>query len=207
MRVWCLVGLLLAGPIWAQQVPGLVGTLEVEHQRQQSKGKLEGCSLVYRAAFQDFAYLQGQLAAVAGNFTLYAPDANNTFLTLKVGFRHVGDEPSKTQAPGFAYLQSKSGTTAKTKNTPTDSDTLGFRMWVMPVDANVTAVIADVLDGQIVTLGFTRAGGSLDVLVPLDLTVATTTVDAKGAIHRDRSQAALVAFRECFADLASALKR
>lgn len=206
MKVRFVLAMLVAVPAFAQQ-GGLAGTMEVEHQRQQSRGELEGCSMVFRVAFNDNVYRKGQLVMVAGNFTFYVRDPTSAFLTLKAGLKDVGAAQDKAEAPAFAYLQSKKATTAKTKAVAADSDTPGFRMWVMPADTSVSQLLADVLEGEPVTLGMTRKGGSVDLLVPLDLTTASTTINPDGTASRQRSQESLQSFQECFVEVAAKLKR
>lgn len=206
MVVRFVLGMLVAVPAFAQQ-SGLAGTMEVAHQRQQSRGELEGCSMVFRAAFHDHTYRSGQLVMVAGNFTFYVRDSNSAFLTLKAGLMNVGAGQSNAEAPAFAYLQSKKATTAKTKSVSNDSDTPGFRMWVMAADTNVSRLLGDVLDGGPVTLGLTRQGGLTDMLVPLDLKTAATTILPDGTASRRRSTEAVQSFGECFVELGAKLRR
>ncbi len=52
----------------AQGAPNpLVGTLNIQSQPHFAQGKLEGCTLVYSALYQDWTYRQGALLKVDGS--------------------------------------------------------------------------------------------------------------------------------------------
>jgi hypothetical protein len=181
--------------------------MEVEFQPQQSKGELEGCSVVFRAAFRDHVYKSGKMAMVSGNFTFYVKDPNSAFVTIKAGIIDLEPLSKIANAPEFSYLQSGSASTAKARYIANDSDTPGFRLWVLAIDEEVAEVMGNILSRNPLTLGMLRKGGKLDVLVPIDLTVAGTDVSAVGKVSRRHSDQAIQRFTECFVKLSDRLKK
>jgi len=190
-----------------RHIPGLVGTMEVSHHRQQVGGVLEGCSMVFRAVFLDFAYRQGRPAVIAGNFTFYVQGPGAAFLTIKAGVKDLMPADAPIEAPANAYVQTKNGTSASAKGKAADSDMAGFRMWVLPITEKISALIGDVLDGKEVTLGISRKPGGLDVLIPLDLSVVETITTTEGGLKRKRSTDSLRQFTECFIEVSERLRQ
>lgn len=74
-------------------------------------------------------------------------------------------------------------------------------MFVYELDEDVLGVYKDIVDGVPITIGFNRTKGGLDVLVPLDLNVAESTITADGSIKRRRSNEMLIQFLECVTDV------
>ena len=112
------------------------------------------------------------------------------------------DQNPKAEAPYFSYLQSTHGTTASNKFAQFDSpDDPGFRIFVFQLGENASNVLEDMANGLPVTIGFNREKGGLDVLVPLELDVAESTVAADDTISRRRSDAMRLQFFSCASDV------
>ena len=62
-------------------------------------------------------------------------------------------------------------------------------------------VYGDIINGTAITIGFDRSKGGLDVLVPLDLKVAESTIAADGSITRRRSDEGLLLFIDCVSEV------
>ena len=181
----------------------LVGTMEVEFQPMQSAGIRHGCTLGFRVIGQDHAYRKGHLVSLSGNIGYQANEERTiAALSLKIGTLDSLDPMSQPEAPFFAYIQSPHGTTARSKAVQFDSpDMPGFRHFVFSLDDNTIKVYKDIIDGASLTIGFNRNKGGLDVLVPLDLHVAESTIAADASITRRRSNEMLIQFLECATDV------
>jgi hypothetical protein len=213
MQKWtCLIAAAIvastATPIQALDLSPIVGTMEVEFQPMQSAGIKEGCTLVYRVVGQDHAYRKGNLISLAGNIAYWRNEQrSNIVLGFKIGMIDSLDPNAKPEPPFFAYLQSPHGTTAGSKAHQNDSDMPGFRLFVYRLDGDILKVYEDILSGAPVTIGFNRRKGGLDVLVPLDLRVAETTVSADGSINRRRSDDMLGQFAVCALEVTEQVQR
>jgi hypothetical protein len=89
----------------------------------------------------------------------------------------------------------------------TESDTPGAKIFVYELDEDSMAVLKDVIDGQPVTIGFNRHTHGMDVLSPLDLHVAKSTVTSDGSIKRHRTDDALDKFASCVSDLTKQVQK
>jgi hypothetical protein len=183
--------------------------MNVGFQPMQSAGILNGCSLHYRVLGQDYAYRKGDLISVAGSISYYANEKRtNAVFGLKVGVIDILDQNSKAEAPYFSYLQSAHGTTASNRFAQFESpDNPGFRIFVFQLDENASKVLGDISKGLPVTIGFNREKGGLDVLVPLELDVAESTVSADDTISRRRSDAMLLQFFSCVSDVTKQVQK
>ena len=114
--------------------------------------------------------------------------------------------PPEPTPPSFAYIQTPHGTTARSKFTQADG-AHGFRLFTFPLDGDTVKVLADISSGTPVTIGFNRRKGGLDVLVPLDLHVAATTVSADGSMNRRRSDEMLYQFVLCNAEVSEQVQK
>ena len=152
---------------------------------------------MYRVVGQDHAYRKGNLTSLAGGIT-YATNKNrtNAALSLKIGMIDSLDPKAKPEPPFFAYLETPHGTTGRGKFVQVDGEP-GFRLFIYQLDGDILKVYEDILNGAPVTIGFNRRKSGLDVLVPLDLRVAETTVSADGSFERRRSGEMLDQFAVC----------
>jgi hypothetical protein len=203
MQKWtCLIAAAIvactATPLQALDLSSLTGTMEVQFQPMQSEGIKEGCTLVYRAVGQDHAYRKGNLISLAGNIAYMRNNQrSNIVLSFKIGMIDSLDPNAKPEPPFFAYIQTPHGTTAGSKALQYDSDMPGFRLFVYQLDEDILKIYEDILSGASVTIGLNRKKGGLDVLVPLDLRVAESTIAADGSIKRRRSNEMLHQFAVC----------
>lgn len=184
-------------PINALDLSPLVGTVQIQFQPVQSAGKLEGCTLVYRVVGQDHAYRKGDLISLGGNIAIWSNrQHNNIALMLKIGIIDSLDSKATPDLPFFAYLQTPHGTTAKSKVGQNDSGS-GHQLFVYQLNEDTMNVYMDILNGEPVTIGFNRKNGGLDVLVPLNLRIADTSVSPDGSIVHRESDEMLQRFAEC----------
>lgn len=177
-----------------------VGTMGVQFQPMQSAGIREGCTLVYRVVGQDWAYRKGDLISLAGSI-VYATNENrtNVGLSLKIGTINAFDNSAKPEPPFFAYIQTPHGTTARSKFVQADGEP-GFRLFTFQLDGDTVKVLADISTGKPATIGFNRKKDGLDVLSPLDLSVAETTASDTG-LNRRQSNEMFRQFRSCVDEL------
>ena len=153
---------------------------------------------MYRAVYKDYATRKGNLVTIVGNIAYVRnKQRSNITLSLKIGMVDSLDPKGKPEPPFFAYLQTPHGTTAGSKAIQFDSDTPGFRNFVYQFDGDTLKVYEDILSGAPVTIGFNRRKGGLDVLVPLDLKVADSTIAADSSFKRRRSDDMLDQFSVC----------
>ena len=132
---------------------------------------------------------------------------SNVGLSFKVGMIDPLDPNAKPEPPFFAYLQTPHGTTAGNKNLQYDSDTPGHRVFLYQLDGEERNVFKDIVNDAPVTIGFNRKKGGLDVLLPLDLRVAESTVSADGSINRRRSDEMLDQFAVCTAEVTKQVRK
>ena len=192
-----------ATPLHALDLSSLVGTMEVEFQPMQSAGIKEGCTLVYHVVGQDWAYRKGSLISLAGNIAYTANEhRTNLGLVLKIGAMDSLDPSARLEPPFFAYIQTPHGTTARSKFVQADGEP-GFRLFTYLLDGDTMKVLADISSGALVTIGFNRNKGGLDVLIPLDLSVVESRVSADGSIKHRRSDEMLLQFLDCVTEITS----
>jgi hypothetical protein len=185
--------LIFAGIANAQEDDSIIGTISVAFQPIQVSGELQGCTLVYNAVQNDFAYLKGSPIVSAGHL-LFTQRNGNLIFGFKLGVKSLnGDNPFVR--PNFAYLQTASFSTSKIKVLSVDGD-IGFKFFAYSLDEQVLGLYTEMLESGKITIGFNRKKGGMDVLVPIDLYV--TDVEAQGSkFIRKRSNEQLQKFTEC----------
>ena len=207
-NLWFIAALLFTPYANSQPVDldRLVGTLGVEFQPIQISGLQTGCTLVFKTIVRDHAYRKGELVALAGNIS-FQSFGSNIILGLKVGLADnflVQGATTKATPPFFAYMQTPHGTTAKSKVIQSETDP-GYRLFAYPFDDKSMEVLADITNGKIITIGFNRAKGGIDVLAPLDLGVAETTATNTG-FDRRRSDVMRSLFSKCVEEIISEVR-
>ena len=177
----------------------IIGTHSVSFQPIQVGGELQGCTLVYMAVQYDDAYPDGKPVVIVGNIGTGQFGAN-VILTLKVGVKNlVGNGP--IVRPNFAYLQTKSYSTAKVKQQAANGNE-GFRLYTYSLfDPTVLNLYKEIMDSGKVTVGFNRKKGGMDVLVPIDLSVSDVEYLDGDKVVRKRSNEAVSNFVTCSATL------
>ena len=182
----------------------IIGTHSVKFQPIQVGGELQGCTLVYMAVQYDSAYLDGSPVVIVGNIGIGQFGAN-LILTLKVGVKNlVGNGP--IVRPNFAYLQTKSYSTAKVKQKAMNGDE-GFRLYAYSLfDPTVLNLYGEIMDSGKVTVGFNRKKGGMDVLVPIDLSVSDVEYLDGDKVVRKRSNEAVSNFVTCSTTLLNQAK-
>jgi hypothetical protein len=200
------------GPAFSERATALdasefAGTVSVEFHAMQTAGVLGGCTLVYTLAQQDFVYRKGTVISIVGNIAYFTnKDQDMIGLSLKIGTMESLNKTAKPEAPFYAYIQTPHGTTAKSKFQSTAADTAGAKLFIYELDEGSMAVLEDILEGQPVTIGFNRHKHGMDVLTPLDLHVAKSTVNSDGSIKRHRTDEVLDNFASCVGDLTAQVK-
>ena len=189
----------------AQEDDSIYGTHSVAFQPVQVGGELIGCTLVYKAVQADSAYLRGNLIVIVGNIAINQFGAD-IGLSLKVGVKElVGDHP--IVRPNFAYLQTKSHSTAKTKQQTMDGND-GFSLFVYSLyDSSVIALLGEMMDLGKVTVAFNRNKTGIDVLVPVDFDVIDAEYPGGGKVVRKRSSDTMANFATCSSTLMKQAKR
>lgn len=134
-----------------------------EVQAMHKNGVLQGCSVFFRAAHKSrdagVVILNGRIGVSRNDGGLL------TF--LKLGLTDAGARRGMKR-PRFAYLQTKSATTAN--STPLSSDTEdGARMFGGPFDDPSRKLVNEMLEAGRVEIRFNRAADESDVIVPLNL--------------------------------------
>jgi hypothetical protein len=182
----------------------IIGTHSVKFQPIQVGGELQGCTLVYMAVQYDDAYPDGKPVVIVGNIGTGQFGAN-VILTLKVGVKNlVGNGP--IVRPNFAYLQTKSYSTAKVKQKAMNGDE-GFRLYAYSLfDPTVLNLYAEIMDSGKVTVGFNRKKDGMDVLVPIDLSVSDAESPDGDKVVRKRSNEAVSNFAICSTTLLNQAK-
>lgn len=185
----------------------LMGTMEIEFHPIQSAGIKSGCSLVYRVVSQDHVYRQGALIGIVGNISISTNKTRRDLgLSLKIGTINVLENSPAPEPPYFAYIQTPHGTTARSKYLQFDSpDSPSSRIFLYQFSDDTMKVYGDIANGEPITIGFNRNENGLDVLVPLDLTVAETTM-SEGKVKRRRSNEMLLQFLACSTEVVGQVK-
>jgi len=189
----------------AQDDDSIYGTHSVVFQPVQVGGELQGCTLVYRAVQADSAYLGGKPVVIVGNIGIGQFGAV-LGLTLKVGVKElVGDHPFVR--PNFAYLQTKSHSTAKAKQQTRDGAD-GFSLFIYSLyDSSVMALYGEMMDLGKVTVAFNRKKNGIDVLVPVDFDVIDAEYPGGDKVVRKRSSDTMANFARCSTTLVKQAER
>lgn len=192
----------------AQGLSDLNGTYQVAFAPMQSGGRLQGCSLVFKAIAEDHVYQSGRPILLVGNVTVYtAPDKKGFALAVKLGIGDPLNTAAPFEAPAVAYLQTRSANTASALADSQPSDIPGYRMFVYRItDESTMTVMKEMLESNSVTIGFNRHRGGLDLLVPIDLSVIDTVHDGKG-FKRQHSPQAVLQYSECSVNVVQEVQR
>ena len=182
----------------------IIGTYSVSFQPTQIGGELHACTLLFTAVQYDSAYLDGSPVMIVGNIGNRQVGAN-LLLTLKVGVKYLVGNGSILR-PNFAYLQTKSYSTAKVKQKAMNGDE-GFRLYAYSLfDPTVLNLYAEIMDSGKVTVGFNRKKDGMDVLVPIDLSVSDAESPDGDKVVRKRSNEAVSNFAICSTTLLNQAK-
>ncbi len=172
------------------------GTHWVKFQPIQVAGDIQGCQLTFLTVIADRVYLDGNQVAVNGSIVLRATD-RALGLMLKVGLKDMTSPSSTFERPAFAYLQTSAGTTAKSRQ-QSDEGEPGYKLFVYSATDNDTMkVLLELMTSGKASIGYSRKIGGIDVLVPLDLTVADSEYTQNKKVIRTRSPEGAKGFAEC----------
>lgn len=177
----------------------IAGTHAVIFQPVQVSGTVEGCTLVYRAVQFDSVYLNGSPVVAVGNIGVQQR-GGNMIVTFKIGVKNLAGNAPFVR-PNFAYLQTKSGSTAKVKQQSRDGDD-GFKLYVYSFfDPTVQKIFDEMMSAEKITIGFNRTPKGMDVLVPIDLDVIDATYPGGTKVSRVRTKETMNDFMGCFLTL------
>lgn len=197
MKIFILIAILATPTIVYAKTQA--GTYKVEFQPRNISGIPIGCALVYNAIALDTAYMNGQAVMLDGTFGYIAGTKEHPEkkVTLKVGLKdYLGDTFGEIKMPHFAYLQSAHGTTANSKFVAKEGEQ-GYKMFIIHENEETSALLADIMEGLPITLGYNRREGGMDVLVDLDLSVSGVDAQLK-SLH---STLAVDKFTSCMKKL------
>jgi hypothetical protein len=185
-----------------QGLAHMVGTTSVEAQPYLVNGRLNGCTIVFTALAQDWAYKQGGYIAVSGNFGLLGgkpPLAVSLKVVLHdLDLRTMILTPSP---PATAYFVSGNTTTKNEVVLSETSDTPGALFTVLKAEQSFR-VLVEGLKQDKVTIAFARRLGGTDIQLPIE----TTVVETSATGQRTRSPKASVEFSECAHQLIASLR-
>ena len=186
-------GFSLANAAWDDSI---YGAYSVSFEPVYHGGELRDCTLVYVATQADHAYLGGKPVAITGYIGV-GQFGTRLMLHMKVGVKDaMGNRPMIR--PNFAYLQTKSHSTAKAEQTTVVAEGGTHRMFAYSFyDTSVMKLFEEMLVSGKVTIGFNREKNGMDVLVPMDLDVIEVYSDGDKGVGRKRSKETLLNFKDC----------
>ena len=185
---------------FAAEDNSLFGTHWVRFEPLQIEGHLKGCSLVYLAVQADRAYLNGRPVVVNGSIQVRETSKNQLGLIFKIGLKDISVPGLPFVRPAFAYFQTEGGTTASAKQEIVDGDA-GYKLFAVKMDAHLLKILEGLkIEGKI-SIGYNRKKNGMDVITPLDLSVADSEYTSDQNIIRKYSPEASQEFRGCLANV------
>jgi len=183
-----------------------IGTWFVNFHVVKNEGQLTACSLEFKAIFKDYVYRNGDAEIATGSIALMKGEKRDAGIYLKLGTKSVINSEAPLEAPSFAYLETKNGSTSSAGQVALDGDP-GYKLFLYGLvqQGPAKAAIADLFTENEVGVRFNRLKKGMDVLVPIDLTVSETVMEA-GYIKRKHSTKAVEDFRTCSFSLLDSLK-
>lgn len=158
-------------------------TLSVFTQPIMASGKLAGCSLVFEGLAHDYAYRNGKLIKFDGSVNIMGT-GDKTAVTLKIVVNELHSTENsmvvyRPSPPSRVYLVGADLTNNNSSIlsvAPTDVEGGIFAVF------NLSPAISLIIDGlheKKLTIAFNQMGGGMDIVVPINLTVAKTAKDGK----------------------------
>lgn len=176
-----------------------VGTNWVKGYSITSGGKLTGCSIEFNSFIHDTTYVASQLSAVSGSYTLFfMPEKSDIRIGLKLVVHDYkyGAEKVEPNPPHFATI--KTGGKKRFVSAfidSTESETPGGRFFVYRFDETTQEVLDQIYKNKLSIL-FNRKEGSIDLILPLDLTVVSK--DDGGRVTRSKTN--MKDFNDCLGE-------
>lgn len=172
-----------------------IGTLGVKFVPVSSAGVTNGCSVVYVVSARDVVSNQGSLVILNGNISIHAfADKNAMLFSYNLGIRDMTSTgPSEPYKPHFMYLKSSKHSTAKSKFRLLDSDSPGYKTFVLQMDLNAQGILNDIVTEQKIQIGYNITEGGADLTVPVDLTVKDYNF-VNGEVKRNHTREELLKF-------------
>ena len=145
---------------------GSVQVIDLTFEKRMSRGRLNGCEISYLLGFEDYVYRQGAVTALRGSLNFYgfinAPDKSPAYIFKVTAFDFV--EGQYIPAPlDYAYLSNDKASLAGREHVVSQAEDGGL---LVGYDA-LSLADFDLLGVK--AFNVTRAGGSSDVSVPIDL--------------------------------------
>ena len=181
----------------------IYGTYAVKFEPVMVQGKLQSCGLRFTAITQSSAYEDGAVYGVTGTILLSLNGGGKNIVAgLKVVNNKVNlmkpDAAPVPKKPYFAYLATTKGiNNADGLLESADSDTAGGIFSVFRFDKNFTEIFHQILNTGTISVAFNLKKGGMDIVVPLDFTVAA--VNEKG--KRTKSPVMMQEFSKCTSTL------
>ena len=156
MRQTIVGAILLCLPLIALSADdSIFGTHWVKFQPVQVAGDIQGCQLTFLAVTADRVYLNGNRVAVSGSIVLRAT-GRALGLMLKVGLKDMTSPSSTFERPAFAYLQTASGSTAKSRQQSDDGEP-GYTLFVYSAtDSDTMKVLLELMTTGNASVGYSR---------------------------------------------------
>lgn len=164
-------------------------TLSVFTQPIMESGKLAGCGLVFAGLANDYSYRNGKLIKFDGSVNIMNT-GKRTAVTLKIIINELnvaenGEVAYRPSPPSRLYLIGADLTNNNSSLVSViPSDAEGGIFSVFNLSPAINYIIDGILEKRL-TIAFNQMGGDMDIVVPIDLSVAKTTSDGS-AIFSDK---------------------
>ena len=197
--VMTLESLAQPSTVEAELARQLEGTVYTTPRRSSADGILQACGLEFSEIKRDFSTRRGAPVTIVGSFYLRLTQLPSLVYNIKVGlFDGLGNTTAPV-APANAFISAPQGNAPK-KAIRMDSDTPGYALFVGPLDDDVKAAYAGIVEKKKLVVGFNRVSGQQDVTTVVDLTVVDANF-VKDKVVRTRSDDAVLDFASCVGDL------
>lgn len=156
----------------------LEGTLNVSAQPSMIKGNLAGCEFVFNSIARDWIYRDGDPIKAAGSIGIISTSGEiNAIVKVGVYEMQISEALKIDLVPSMpdrVYLMNrKLDTNQKSLVTSFSSDTSGGFVSVFEISPTFGMLMEAMKTGEI-TLAFNKAGGAVDIKVPINLRVVDT---------------------------------
>lgn len=178
----------------------LSGTVYTIPHRESADGRLRACGLEFAAIGQDFSTKRGAIVKVIGSYYVRKIGSDSFGWALKLGI-FDGFGWSNPVPPNHAFVRAKSASAPELERTrKTAAETPGYALIVGTIDESAVSTLKAIPDQRHIVLGFNRAPGQQDVVIPVDLTVQNTQMEGDKPV-RQRSHEMVNDFTACVSAL------
>ncbi|OYU91834.1 MAG: hypothetical protein CFE29_02995 [Bradyrhizobiaceae bacterium PARB1] len=180
----------------------MAGTTAVLAYPQFADGQLGSCLIEFSAITQDNVYRQGAYSKFFGSFGVMQAKGNLA-VTLKVVVHDIniktGEFKPNSPANSYFIFGAQSSKAELVGNYPSDTPGAQFSVFrPLPTFEK----LSEALDKGVVSVAFNRKDGGMDLIVPIDVTVVSTSDTGK----RSHSSKMVDDFYKCSAELAKAAR-